>query len=309
MSRPERSPSRRGGGRVAPIDMDNERETQKKEQEQRRAAAAARAARREATRAARRAREAEPVRVADKHDGLVRVTHWAHVALLLGLILTGLAIYWAAPVFRHAPTPGNPRGDYFIDAGHALASLFGVPGDTRYWLYERTSVGPYQLANALRLHWLFAYLYMVCGALYVAGLVRGGGWRALMPRASDPAEALAMIRYYLGVVPHALSRKPWPHPPVVGKYNALQRAAYLTMPLVGALVVLSGWAMHKPATLGWLERLFVNFDGARIVHFTCMAILGSFTIPHVILVIADGWDTFRSMVTGWSVRLKGTPHA
>src|SRR5262245_33917541 len=125
---------------------------------QRRAAAvekAARAARaRQAAdvrRAARAARAAEPVRVASKHHGLVRATHWAHVPLLAGLILSGLAIYWAAPVFRHAPTPGNPRGDYLVDIGRALASVFGASGETRYWLYERFSIGPMQLANALRL--------------------------------------------------------------------------------------------------------------------------------------------------------------
>ena len=66
-------------------------------------------ARRQAERAARAARAAERVRVAGKHDGLVRLSHWAHVPLLFGLIVTGLAIYWAAPVFHHAPTPGNPR--------------------------------------------------------------------------------------------------------------------------------------------------------------------------------------------------------
>ena len=295
--------------------MRTEPGTDEHEQE-RRAAAEARAARMararaaaDAARAARAARAAERLRVSNKHDGLVRVSHWAHVPLLAGLSLSGLAIYWAAPVFHHAPTPGNPRGDYLVDAGRALGALFGSSAETRWWLYERVSLGPMQLANALRLHWLFAYLYMVCGAVYVAGLVRGGGWRALLPRRSDPAEALAMLRYYAGVIPHALARQPWPHPPIAGKYNALQRGAYFTMPLVGALVVLSGWAMHHPATLGWLERLFGNFNGARIVHFTCMAILGGFTIPHVILAAADGWDTLGGMVTGWSMRLKGTPHA
>src|SRR6266508_1534269 len=192
------------------------------------AAEAARRARREAERAARAARDAQAVSVADKHDGLVRLAHWVHVPLLLGLIATGLAIYWAAPVFHHAPAPGNPRGDYLVDAGRALASFFGGRGDPRHWVYDRLSLGPAQLANALRLHWLLAYLYMACGALYALGLARGGGWRALLPRATDPAESLAMIRYYLGVVPHALARKPWPHPPVAGKYNALQRAAYFT---------------------------------------------------------------------------------
>jgi thiosulfate reductase cytochrome b subunit len=266
------------------------------------------AARKAAARAERAARAAEPVRVARKHDVLVRLSHWGHVPLLVGLIVTGLAIYWAAPVFHHDRSPGNIRGDYLVDAGRALAGVFGGGGAPGNWLYDRISIGPAQLASALRLHWLFAYLYMACGALYVLGLARGGGWRALLPRSSDPAEALAMIRFYLGALPAALARKPWPHPVIAGKYNALQRGAYFTMPLLGLLVVLSGWAMHHPATLGPLERLFGSYNNARIVHFLCMVVLGSFMVPHVILVAADGFDTFRSMITGWSTRLKGAGH-
>ena len=66
--------------------------------------------------------------------------------------------------------------------------------------------------------------------------------------------------------------------------------------------------MHKPVQLGWLERLFVNYDGARIVHFVCMLALGGFIVPHVILAIADGWDTVRAMVVGWSMRIRGEAH-
>lgn len=256
----------------------------------------------------RQQRAAEAVRHVHKHHALVRAAHWLHLVLLLGLIVTGLAIYWAAPVFHHAPAPGNPRGDYLMDAGRALASVLGARGEPRNWIYDRLSLGPAQLANALRLHWLFAYLYMLCGAVYVAGLVRGGGWRALLPRASDPAEALAMIRFYLGALPARLAKRPWPHPEIRSKYNALQRGAYFTMSLLGLLVVLSGWAMHHPATLGALERLFGHYDIARVVHFVCMLGLGGFLVPHVILVAADGWDTFRGMVTGWSLRVKGAHH-
>jgi thiosulfate reductase cytochrome b subunit len=194
------------------------------------------------------------------------------------------------------------------DVGLTVGRVTGARDIGANWVYERASLGTGQLAVALRLHWLLAYLYMVCGALYVLGLAQGGGWRALMPRASDPSEALAMIRYYLGVVPHALMKKPWPHPRIAGKYNALQRGAYLLMPIAGLVAILSGWAMHKPATLPWLEQLFVNYDGARIVHFACMLVLGGFIVPHVVLAIADGWDTLRSMVTGWSLRLKGERH-
>lgn len=249
------------------------------------------------------------VRVVRKHHALVRLTHWVNVPLLLGLIASGLAIYWAGPVFLHARDPVTRSREYLADLGIALARLFrDTSGDPRTWLYDHLSLGAHQLAIALRLHWALAYLFMLNGVLYVVGLAAGGGWRALLPRPSDAAEAAAMIRYYLGVIPAAVRRRPWPHPPVRSKYNALQRGAYFAMPLLGALVTLSGWAMHKPVQLGWLERAFVNYDVARVVHFGCMLALGSFLVPHVVLVAADGFDTFRSMVTGWSTRLKEGGH-
>lgn len=246
-----------------------------------------------------------PIRVVRKHHTLVRLSHWGNVPLLLGLIASGLSIYWAAPVFQHTPDPATRSRDYVADAGVAIARVTNDRGgDPRNWIYDHLALGTRQLAVALRLHWALAYLFMLNGALYAIGLIAGGGWRALLPRRTDLAEGLAMIRFYLGVVPMAILRRPWPHPVVHSKYNALQRSAYFAMPILGALVVLSGWAMHKPVQLGWLERMFVSYDGARIVHFACMLAFASFIVPHVVLAIADGWDTVRSMVVGWSARVR-----
>lgn len=252
---------------------------------------------------------ADLVRVVPKHHAWVRLSHWVNVPLLVGLIASGLSIYWAAPVFLHARDPVTMSRDYLMDLGVRIARvLHDRGGDPRNWIYDHASLGTGQLAVALRWHWALAYLFMANGVLYVLGLLAGGGWRALTPRGTDVREALAMMRFYLGVVPMALLRRPWPHPAVRSKYNALQRSAYAAMPVLGLLVVLSGWAMHKPAQLGPLERLFLNYDGARIVHFACMLALGGFIVPHVVLVIADGWDTFRSMVVGWSDRIRGGSH-
>lgn len=250
-----------------------------------------------------------PTRVVVKHHVLVRLSHWINVPLLLGLIASGLSIYWAAPVFVHPRDPVTGSRDYVVDAGIVIANALndrgGPPGN---WIYDHLSLGVRQLAIALRLHWALAYLFMLNGALYVVGLAAGGGWRALLPRRSDLGDAARMIRFYLGVIPHAILRRPWPHPVTLSKYNALQRAGYFAMSVCGTLVVLSGWAMHKPAQLGWLERMFVNYDGARVVHFACMLIMASFIVPHVVLAIADGWDTLRAMVVGWSKRIREAAH-
>jgi len=261
---------------------------------------------------------APTVRVVRKHHWLVRVSHWLNIPILLMMGLTGISIYWAAPVYHH---PANALGndEYLADFGvwvtqhlPLLAHGYAVsPTDAQTaagiepasnWFYNHFSLGTGQLANALRLHWLFAYLFMANGTLYVIGLLVGGGYKSLLPRRTDIAGALQMIRFYLGLVPAKLARKQWPHPEVKGKYNALQRSAYFSMPIFGLLAVASGWAIHKPQQLGWLQGLFGGYDWARWWHFWIMWVFASFVIPHVVLVFADGWGTFRSMVTGWSTR-------
>jgi thiosulfate reductase cytochrome b subunit len=255
-------------------------------------------------------RDPEPglARVVPKHHALVRLTHWIHVPLLLGLIASGLAIYWASPVFRHAPDPATGSTDYLKDLSMAIARVLPTSGDPANWLYDHLSLGTRLLASSLRWHWALAYFFMLNGFLYLVGLAAGGGWRALLPRPSDGRDALLMMRYYAGVLPMAILRRPWPHPTVRGKYNALQRGAYFLMPIFGTLIIASGWAMHKPVQLGWLEWLFGSYDNARIVHFASMIVLGGFLVPHVILAIADGWDTVRSMIVGWSARVKESDH-
>jgi thiosulfate reductase cytochrome b subunit len=75
------------------------------------------------------------------------------------------------------------------------------------------------------------------------------------------------------------------------------------MPIFGLLAVATGWAIHKPQQLGWLQALFGGYDMARVWHFWIMWVFVAFVIPHVVLVIGDGVDTFRSMVTGWSIKV------
>ncbi|HET9792951.1 MAG TPA: cytochrome b/b6 domain-containing protein [Thermoanaerobaculia bacterium] len=251
----------------------------------------------------------EPTRtIVVQHHALVRISHWLNIPILLMMILSGLSIYWASPVLKHAPDPGTGNTDYLADAGAwAVAHLPGQHGfpQPRNWFYDHFSLGHGILAEALRLHWLFAYLFMANGLVYLAGLVLGRGWRALVPRPRDAGGAFAMVRYYGGVLPAKILRRPWPHPPAREKYNALQKLGYFSMPVAGALAIATGWAIHKPAQLGWLERLFGGYDRARIWHLLLLVLFVGFVIPHVVLVIADGWDTLRSMVVGWSARLRG----
>src|SRR6201988_1721384 len=110
--------------------------------------------------------EKRGVLVARKHHLLVRWSHWLNVPILLGLILSGMAIFWASPICQNAPDPQTGNFDYLADIGIWVCAH--VPGLHHYnsppdWIYNHMSLGPGMLGMALRLHWLCAYLFMLNG--------------------------------------------------------------------------------------------------------------------------------------------------
>src|SRR3984893_15612450 len=206
------------------------------------------------------------VLVVRKHHFLVLWSHWLNVPILLGLILSGISIYWASPVYQHKPDPNTGNFDVAADIGIWICAH--VPGLHHYssppdWVYNHMSLGPGMLASALRLHWLCAYLLMRNGAVYVAGLVAGGGGRGFLPRWTDLRDVFKMFRYYAGFPLAKLTRRRWLHPSFSTKYNALQRAAYFSVPIAGFLSVATGWAIHKPMPFHWLAALFGRYNARR----------------------------------------------
>ena len=245
------------------------------------------------------------VLVVRRHHLLVRCAHWLNVPILLGLILSGVSIYWASPVYRHKPDALTGNFDPLADVGIWICAH--IPALHQYssppnWVYNHISLGPGVLAAALRLHWLCAYLFMLNGLVFVIASVMGGGWRALLPRRTDLRDALKMFHYYVGLPLAKLTRRTWLHPRFNTKYNALQRLAYFSVPIAGFLSVATGWAIHKPMQLYWLAWIFAGYDKARIWHLWLMSVFILFVVPHVGLVFADGWDTLRSMIVGWSAK-------
>jgi thiosulfate reductase cytochrome b subunit len=146
-------------------------------------------------------------------------------------------------------------------------------------------------------HWHFAMMWLLVAnaLLYLGFLFLHGDWRDVVPRKGDARDAVEMIRFYLFV------RKDHPHQ---GKHNALQKSAYFAMPILGAIIVLSGLAIWKPVTLGFLTALFGNYKWARFVHFVAMVLLLVLALVHVFMVFAVDPYSLRSMITGWYDRAR-----
>jgi thiosulfate reductase cytochrome b subunit len=149
------------------------------------------------------------------------------------------------------------------------------------------------LAGALQWHFAAMWLLALNGLAYLAyGIASGHLRRRLLPL--SPREALRDLGEALRLrLRHA----------DLSVYNAIQRLAYLGILVLAVLVVLSGLVLWKPVQLQALGALMGDYEGARYVHFFCMAGIALFVAVHVAMVAVVP-RTLPAMITG---RLKETP--
>ena len=149
------------------------------------------------------------------------------------------------------------------------------------------------LAGALQWHFAAMWLLALNGLVYlVYGIASGHFRRKLLP--ISPRAVLHDVAQALrGRLSHE----------DLSVYNAAQRAAYLALIAALALLVLSGLAIWKPVQLQELAALMGGYEGARLVHFICMAAVVLIVIVHVVMVALVP-RTLPSMITG---RLGRTP--
>ena len=206
-----------------------------------------------------------------RNHWVIRLTHWVNVIAVVIMAGSGMRIFNAHPAFAR-PGESFPLNPW---EGHAIpASLtFGAwLGGARHW------------------HFAMMWLLVANGILYLGFLFLHGEWRDVVPRTGDAHGAIEMAKFYLFV------RKDHP---VGGKHNALQKFAYFTMPVLGIIIVLSGLAIWKPITLGFITALFINYKWARFTHFAAMGVLILLSLVHVFMVFAVDPYALRSIVTGW----------
>ena len=143
------------------------------------------------------------------------------------------------------------------------------------------------LGGALQWHFAAMWLLALNGMLYLAyGIASGHLRRRLLP-ISPGAVARDILAALRGRLAHA----------DLSVYNAAQKLAYLVALALGALLVLSGLAIWKPVQLHWLTALMGDYEGARFLHFFCMAGLVLFVLVHVAMVALVP-KTFLTMITG-----------
>jgi len=212
-------------------------------------------------------------RIIKKHSLATRWFHWVNFPLIGIMIWSGLLIYWANDVYRIG------WGDrtilkFFPDSFNKALNI------------------PFRLAEGMNLHFVFMWLFIINGILYVLYLLFSKEWKMIFPNRKALKEAWQVLLHDLHI------RKGLPPQK---KYNAAQRIAYTGVIIMGFFMLLTGLAIYKPTQLYWLCAILGGYEWARAEHFILTILFVLFFIVHVIQVIIAGWKNFRSMVTGFDV--------
>jgi thiosulfate reductase cytochrome b subunit len=208
-----------------------------------------------------------------KHTLATRWLHWVNFPLLAMMVWSGLLIYWAYPAY--GLWIGGYEVFHFFPAG--FFEFLGVP---------------YRLAEGLRLHFFFMWLFAANGVAYVLYLAVSGEWRSIVPVPGSIGRAGRVVLRDLKIIKTA---------PPQGKYNDAQRIAYTAAIVMAAGSLLTGVAIYKPLQASLLTSVFGGYEWARWFHFWLTMGFVMFFVVHVIQVLLAGWRNFRSMVSGYDV--------
>lgn len=210
------------------------------------------------------------------HSRPSRWMHWINFPLLVIMMWSGLRIYNADDV--------------------SALSLFGLRFDFFPQGVYDFFVADRRLAKGIAFHLVFGWLFVINGVLYGIWLAWSGEWRDLVPDRRSLRDAPATVAHDLHLRKGA---------PVQGRYNPAQQITYTIVILMGALMILTGFAIYKPANLGFLTWIMGGYETARLLHFGTTLGFVVFFVVHILQVGRAGWRNFASMVTGY--RLEDAP--
>ncbi|MBC7715007.1 MAG: cytochrome b/b6 domain-containing protein [Rhizobacter sp.] len=205
--------------------------------------------------------------ITEKHSRILRYTHWINVVFLSLMVWSGILIYWANDAYFKIPDP----------------------------IAEKLSL-QYKLAEGLSWHFFIMWGFLINGLVYLAYQIFSGEWRELAPRLGTFKDAVLVTLHDLHLRKSA--------PPMHGKFNAAQKLAYCGVILMAFGSIVTGIAIYKPVTMGWLTALLGGYEAARLEHFILMIGFILFVIVHILQVIKAGWNNFRAMIAGYEIEKK-----
>lgn len=147
------------------------------------------------------------------------------------------------------------------------------------------------------LHFIFMYSLIFNGIVrfYYSFLGKHRDYDSFFLTRQDLRTFWPQIKYYLFIGKH----------PETGKYNPLQKIAYIALPMLAVFQAITGLILYQPEKLGSIASYFGGLAAVRGIHYLVMWLLIAIIAIHVYLVFTEAFEMFLLMFFGKTQHKKG----
>lgn len=152
--------------------------------------------------------------------------------------------------------------------------------------------------NLIRnLHFIFMYLLIINGVIrfYFSFFGKNKDYDQILLNKQDVKNIWPQTKYYLFIGKH----------PETGKYNPLQKIAYIALPIMTVFQAITGAILYWPVKLAGLADYFGGLASVRSIHYIVMWLFIVVVAIHVYLVFTAAYEQFLFMFFGKIKNQKG----
>jgi Ni/Fe-hydrogenase, b-type cytochrome subunit len=172
---------------------------------------------------------------------------------------------------------------------------FFILGITGWFIHSPFPGMPMNLIR--NLHFIFMYSLVINGIVrfYYSFFGKYKDYDSFFLNSQDVKTLWPQIKYYLFLGKH----------PKTGKYNPLQKLAYIAMPIMAVLQALTGLILYRPERFSSLAVSLGGLGTVRAFHYFIMWIFIAIVAIHIYLVFTEAYDMFWLMFFGKTEHKKG----
>lgn len=147
------------------------------------------------------------------------------------------------------------------------------------------------------LHFIFMYSLIINGIVrfYYSFFGKHKDYGDILLNTQDVKIIWPQIKYYLFIGKH----------PKVGKYNPLQKMAYIALPIMAIAQAITGAILYRPEQLAGLAGYFGGLAAVRGLHYVFMWLFIAVIAIHIYLVFTAAYEQFLFMFFGKMRNEKG----
>ena len=149
---------------------------------------------------------------------------------------------------------------------------------------------PMNVVRNIHFVFMFSLIFTGLARFYISFFSKHKDYKKFLIDSNDTKTFIPQIKYYL-----FLQRK---HPHNPNHYNPLQKLAYIGLPVLAVLQILTGALLYLPMKFPALEAAFGGLADIRGFHYVITWLFVSIIAVHIYMVLTEALDQFWYMFFG-----------